>query len=349
MSRAAGDAGFAASLAGFGGAWLVAGCGGGAGVPCGGCEPGYVCFEDFTTGACVPDCSSDAGVCLTGLSCQPYDGSSVCQCNLATCGPRQDCLDPLNGCQTVDCSARVQCLTAGDICDVNANRCLPSNGSCASGTPCLTLVGPPSSETVIACDPSSLTCRASTVPIDVEFVSAPAQVPVASPTPGTLFSAPSLPSFTWDGGGAAAIVQVLTGVPSSSSDVANLVIWGAAISAGGAQTLSWGDGRPVQSGTWLSQSPSPPGDGIYFLWVQTVFEGTLLATSRLIPFGVGDYPPWKQPGNACAVSGFPGDCASPARPQACFNGMCMQLCASDLDCAPFSCLPPQQGVRFCGL
>ncbi|HYQ43489.1 MAG TPA: hypothetical protein VER11_16020 [Polyangiaceae bacterium] len=323
--------------------WLLAACSDGS-SNCD-CYGGEVCFEDVT---CVPKCS-ESSECQTGLSCLPYKQSTICQCDPTTCAEREDCVSPLSPCRAVSCSARVACEEPDQICDIFAHRCLPINGDCSEVEVCPTLSAEASSVAVVACDPSTKLCRAQANGIQSRLVSSRSKIAVTRPKAGALIGPDELLRFEWDPPGRTTIVQVTTTVPATAAELRRFAVWGAALPRGAVAGISWGDGRPIENGQWLEQTPAPPADGVYFAWVQQVEGESLLASSDFVPFAVGTEAVWKRAGNHCDEPGFPGDCASPARPQACAAGTCRVICASDLDCAPRGCLPPEDGVRFCGL
>jgi hypothetical protein len=322
----------------------LAACGSDAAPGCD-CYGEGVCYEDST---CVKTCT-ESSECDTGLSCVPYKQNSVCQCDVAACAEREDCISPLSPCRAVSCSKRVPCQDPAHVCDTFANRCLPVNGDCSEREVCPTLNPNARAGTIIECEPSTKLCSAKVKGIWPAFVSAPSKIAITLPEAGALISPDDLPRFEWDPPGRTSIVQVLTAVPTSAAEVLRFAVWGAALPRGAAAGVAWADGRPIANGQWYQQTAAAPAEGIYFVWVQQVDGESLLASSDFVPFAVGAQDPWKRPGNHCSVAGFPGDCTSLARPQACVRGTCRLICASDLDCAPRGCSPPEDGVRFCGL
>jgi hypothetical protein len=250
----------------------------------------------------------------------------------------------------VVCSARVPCANAADICEVETERCFPSNGDCRDGGACPAFGSALGDAATVECGSGGL-CRVRPKLSPPDFLDVDRAVTVRSPEPGHEYAPGDLPTIAWDAvAGAVTLVLVTDATfPDSEQTLHDHAVWGAALREGQTR-VTWGAGHPIRAGRWLDASPAAPASGRHYLIVQAVRRDDLAAVSVVVPFRVGTDAPWSVPGDRCVEPGVPGSCDNPGIILGCVAGRCRRVCASDADCDPsHRCQRPSGGLRVCSL
>lgn len=309
---------------------------------CGRCDAlGLGCVA----GICVPRCISAAD-CDPGHDCVSAGSFTECtvDCDPRLCPAGESCSSTTGVCERAECSANIPCPDPTvTFCDVPRRSCLPLDGKCGGGSLCPT---PPNPDVSIDCSPSSV-CRATRNGKNVTFEDAPADIKVAIPTPGTELKDVHDLLIQWTSTGKPVIILLLDALPGNSQDVIAHTVWATSRSADQPPRVQWADGFQVDaSGNWLKLSPGFDPSGYFYVLLQAVDSGQLVALSPPILIAAGTSFPVD--GSPCSTPpGVGSDCDTPTRPQTCWQGACRTICASDADCPGSTCEPPRQGYRFC--
>jgi len=341
------------------------------------CQPGHQCIftpatDDAGAVAASPPVDDDGGS-VDGtpgddggepqMPPTPLPRAGLCSpaCDDAECNKmdRTACNSPTGVCAPADCSLYFGCLDPSrQLCDIIEHGCYPEDGACGD-TGCPTFDGREAQVDHIYCDTASRTCKLAPNPLPIiPGLGKVDPVTVFSPVPGTSFPDAAHVNFDWQPPGTATILLVLDDIPASASSVLDHAVWALGLPADADAHAHWNDGVDVVADVWTtSVSPPPLGKPLYLV-VESVHFTTLEAISPIIPFSVGRL--WTLPGDACISDGtLPGPCENPGVPQACVDGQCRLLCASQRDCLDatngmLGCSPPQSIgtngrpiIRFC--
>lgn len=339
---------------------LAGACGGGEdgpADPCSFCGPHQACAQvcetpESCSGVCVDLCGDPEDTCPDGHGCVDLDGEMTCDplCDDALCSATEGCGTPLGECIPVECSRRLACNGAGDLCDEFNHECVPFNGECDNDLQCPLFDGRVTELTDVRCVNGYCNCLPPPAPqlLDLPIEGA-RQVAITTPVPGASFDDEEDIEIAWSGPDDAAVVIVTEGLPLNRSDAEARTVWGHAHARGvEPQRARWSEGVAVRDGRW----GGPPGaldpELVYHAFVTTLHNGAPSGYSRLIAFRVGSA--WPELGDACGdEGGVRGECDSPADIMGCLDGACARVCLSHAECddLDLSCGEPIDGVRHC--
>jgi hypothetical protein len=305
------------------------------------CAPAH-CREVQCSLPCTidTDCKQAGHRCINNfgrLLCDPFCDSTACSqgSQKARCGGPCGVCEPVQCLNDGDCASNQTCLVEKATC-VDRNVNCSATGACPDYAH-LTATEPPvgcsgprvQAYGMVACRGGA--CRfQQNLPTIAEAQSKPS-ISVHDPNAASSFMSAGDIVFSWDPQPHPTIALVVHNVPSTAADALDNAFWGYAAPGSFAGTVHWQDGRAIQGGQWTDASPEAPS-GMLYLVVAAIEPGALDAISPPIPFAVGFT--WKQLGDACTESSdFPDICNNPGLPpQVCYQGACVQACASDADC-----------------